>query len=98
MELVLLLLNSLCYRVRLLAQELKPGLLNTRVMLRGLNQVHECLNGEFQSLTELRVNDTTLWVENLVSLSEREHIREDARAKVLQRLAQRPQPPVSTDH
>ena len=68
-------------------------------MLRGLYQIHQRFNREFHSLTELWVSDIAHWVNSLVQV-EQEHIREDARAKVLQGLAQRPRPrfPVPTDH
>ena len=67
-------------------------------MLGRLDEIQEADDVLLEPLLQLRVGDPPVVVECLVRLREREHVRVDARAEVLERDAQRPEAAVAADH
>jgi hypothetical protein len=71
-----------------LAQILKPRLLGAMVVGVGLDEVHEGHNVLLKPVAKLFVGNASLRVEGLLRLRQREHVRVDPRAQMLQGHAQ----------
>src|SRR5207237_3162325 len=84
--------------VRLLAEELHPLLLETGIAQRRLDEIEEAADDLVEPFLEQVVLEPTILGERLVRLREGEHVRIDARAEMLERDPQRPEPAVATRH
>ena len=60
----------------MLAQKLKPGLLDAWVVLSGLDEVHKRRDILLKALSQRGALDLAGLVYSLVSLGQREHVRE----------------------
>ena len=77
----------------MLAKVFDPASLDPRIVLAGLDQIHEANDVALESFLQLRVGDAPILVERLVRPREREHVGIDPCAEMLERDAQRPEPP-----
>ena len=87
-----MLLNAVDRRLGMLAEVLHPRALDAGVVLGRLDQVHEADDRHLESSAKLLVFDLSVAVEGEVRSREREHVRVDARAEVLEGHAQRQTP------
>src|SRR6185436_20271633 len=71
---------------------------HARVVPGRLYEVHEVDEIRLETLLQPRIADSPLAVEGLVGLREREHIRIDACAEMLEGDAQSPKPAVPAHH
>ena len=79
------LLDAIDDRIRMLAQVFDPSPLDARVVLRGFDEIHEVRDVRVEALLQLLVRDSPFVREGAVGLGEREHVRIDSRAEMLER-------------
>src|SRR6266566_5040483 len=91
-------MRTLALSVRMLAQEFDPRRFRAGIVLRGLGEIHKAGDRLVEASGELCVGELALRIERLMGLREREHVRIDPHAEVLERHAQRPQPTVAAGH
>ena len=83
-------LNAIRGVIGMLAEEFDPLLLESRVVPRGFDEIHEAANRIRKPLLQHVISKTAVVGKGLVRLSEREHVRIYARAQVLEWDPQRP--------